>query len=277
MPKSKLLCAFCLLSLLATTRLSVTAGDDGINIHSFGADGGVDYGDEDLKLWELFGPPTEHDYIVIDRDTIRFDFKTMLRAQPLTEKDYKEVAAGLGVDVAAIKAVVEIETGRTHRGFNPDATPVINFDLTVFRSMASRRRIALRNYSKSHNIVFQRPDVGRFGSQQRAQHARLAAAMDIDSVAAIEGTFWGMFQIGGFNWKRCGASSPFEFAEMMGRTERDQLDLFATFLRSSGLLRHLQAKNWTAFARGYNGPSYAKNGYHTRLARAYKKHSVNEC
>lgn len=277
MPKSKLHCILCLLALFASTGLSVTASEDNIDIRSYGRHGGVDYGEEDLKLWELFGPPTEHDYIVIDRDTIRFDFKTLLRAQPLTEKDYEEVAAGLGVDVAAIKAVVEIETGRTRRGFNPDATPVINFDLSVFRSMAARRRIALRNYIKTHGIVFQRPDIKRFGSQQRAQHARLSAAMEIDSVTAIESTFWGMFQIGGFNWKRCGTSSPFEFAEMMGRTERDQLELFAAFLRSSGLLRHLQDKNWKAFARGYNGPSYAKNGYHTRLAKAYKKHRVNEC
>lgn len=278
MPKSKFIYILSLLALFAASGVRLSAGDEGppLDIRSFGDDGLVDYGEQDLNLWELFGPPTEHDYIVIDRDTIRFDFKTALRGQPLTEKDYEDVARELGVDVASIKAVVEIETGKTHRGFNPDATPVINFDLTVFRSMATRRRIPLRNYSKTHSVVFQRPDIRRFGTQQRSQHARLAAAMDIDSVAAIEGTFWGMFQIGGFNWKRCGASSPYEFAEMMGRTERDQLELFASFLKSSGLLRHLQQKNWAAFARGYNGPSYAKNGYHTRLAKAYNKYIVNE-
>lgn len=229
--------------------------------------------DGNLELWELFGPPTARDYIVVDRDTIRFDFETMLRAQPLTEQDYVDVARELGVEVAAIKAVVEIETGRTRRGFNPDATPVINFDLTVFRSIATRRHIPLGRYSKSHSVVFSR---SASGTQQRAQHARLSAAMEIDSIAAIEGTFWGMFQIGGFNWKRCGAKSHYDFMERMWRNEREQLELFAEFLRRSGLLKHLQAKNWTAFARGYNGPSYAANSYHTRLARAYKKYSVNK-
>ena len=139
--------------------------------------------------------------------------------------------------------------------------------------MAARRHIPLGRYSKSHSAVFSR---STSGTQQRAQHARLSAAMEIDSIAAIEGTFWGMFQIGGFNWKRCGAKSHYDFMERMWRNEREQLELFAEFLRRSGLLKHLQAKNWTAFARGYNGPSYAANSYHTRLAKAYKKHSVNK-
>jgi hypothetical protein len=59
----------------------------------------------------------------------------------------------------------------------------------------------------------------------------------------------------------------------MSRSERDQLELFAEFIRSTGLLKHLSNKNWAAFARGYNGPSYASRRYHTRLAQAYAKYS----
>lgn len=81
-----------------------------------------------------------------------------------------------------------------------------------------------------------------------------------------------MFQIGGFNWKKCGAESIDDFVERMSRSERDQLDLFAEFITRAGLLKHLQNKNWAAFARGYNGPSYASRGYHTRMASAYARH-----
>ncbi len=35
----------------------------------------------------------------------------------LTDDDYREVAERLGVEVAAIKAVVDIEAGRAHEGF----------------------------------------------------------------------------------------------------------------------------------------------------------------
>lgn len=190
----------------------------------------------------------------------------------LTEKDYREVADRLGVEVAAIKAIVDIEAGKTHQGFHEPGKPLINFDLTMFRRFARKKGINLGRYSKSHAVVFSRPNARRYGSQQAAQHARLKAARSIDNSTAIQGTFWGMFQIGGFNWKKCGASDINDFVDKMSRSERDQLDLFANFIQSSGLLKYLKAKNWAAFAKGYNGPSYASRGYHTRLAGAYARH-----
>lgn len=187
---------------------------------------------------------------------------------PLTEQDFEEMAQKLGVEVAAIKAVVDIEAGKTHQGFVAPGKPLINFDLTMFRRFATRRGVNLSKYSKSHSIVF----TSSKGSQTRA-HRRLEAAKTINSNAAIEGTFWGMFQIGGFNWKKCGAESLDDFVAKMSRSERDQLDMFAEFITNVGLLKHLQQKNWAAFARGYNGPSYARRGYHTRMASAYARHS----
>lgn len=230
---------------------------------------------DSLSLWALFGPPAPHDYIVFGRDTLRFDFNAAMRGAPLSERDYEDVASRLGVETASIKAIVEIETGRTHRGFNADLTPIVSFSLPVFRTMARRNKINLAPFTATHSLVFEKADIRRYGSQQAVEHARMRRAMDIDTVSAIQATFWGMFQIGGFNWKRCGADSPEDFAERMSRSERDQLDLFAEFLRNSGLLPYLKSKNWTRFARGYNGPSYAANSYHTRLERAYKKFAVN--
>ncbi|MBO5268573.1 MAG: N-acetylmuramidase family protein [Muribaculaceae bacterium] len=171
-----------------------------------------------------------------------------------------------------MKAVVEIEAGKSHRGFWDEGKPIINFDLPVYRKMAARHNINLSKYTKTHPAVFARPNISKYGSQQAAVQARLDQAMDIDSVSAIEGTFWGMFQIGGFNWRQCGTSSPQEFYRLMSRSERDQLDLFAEFISRAGLLPALKKKNWTAFARGYNGPSYAARGYHKRLAAAYNKY-----
>ena len=41
----------------------------------------------------------------------------------LTEEDFEEVAQRLGVEVAAIKAVVEIEAGHSHEGFASPGKP----------------------------------------------------------------------------------------------------------------------------------------------------------
>lgn len=216
-------------------------------------------------------------FAVIDGDTVRVQFmledSAEMRHGPLTEKDFEEVAAELGVEVAAIKAVVEIEAGKAHQGFWNDGKPLINFDLNVFRQMAARNKVSLTAAQKEHPEVFARPNVSKYGSRAAAVQARLDGAMAIDSLSAIEGTFWGMFQIGGFNWKKCGASSPEEFVKLMSRSERDQLEMFAQFITNAGLLPALKRKNWSAFARGYNGPSYAARGYHTRLAAAYRKFS----
>lgn len=190
----------------------------------------------------------------------------------LTEQDYIDIARELNVEVAAIKAIVEIEAGTAHKGFHAPGKPIINFDLSMFRQFAGKNGVKLGNYARSHSEVFSRPNSRRYGSQQAAQHARLEQAMNIDRKTAIQGTFWGMFQLGGFNWKLCGCESIEEFVEKMSRSERDQLELFAKFITNTGLDKYLRAKNWARFARSYNGPGYAARGYHTKMARAYAKY-----
>ena len=191
----------------------------------------------------------------------------------LVEEDFEKAAERLGVEVATIKAVVEVEAGSAHKGFWKDGKPLINFSINQFRTNARKRGVNLSKYTKSHPIVFSGASRQKYGSQQAAVQARLDAARSIHDTAAIEATFWGMFQIGGFNWKLCGLSSPQELAERMSRSESDQLELFINFIENTGLKPKLQAKDWSGFARGYNGPSYLQRGYHTKLARAYAKHN----
>lgn len=216
-------------------------------------------------------PSAGHDECVALADTVAADTAVVVRYERLTESDYEEVAAGLGVEVAAIKSVVLIEAGPGLKGFYQPGMPIINFDLTMFRKYAGRHGVKLSAYRKSHAIVFSSPDVSRYGSRQAAQHARLASAMEIDSVSAIEGTFWGMFQIGGFNWRNCGCESIGEFVERMSLSEREQLDLFAAFITRCGMVKYLKARNWAAFALRYNGPSYKQRGYDAKMAAAYRR------
>ena len=85
------------------------------------------------------------------------------------------------------------------------------------------------------------------------------------------GTFWGMFQIGGFNYKICGCESVDEFVDLMSQSEFAQLELFARLIVNTGMIKDLKAKNWAGFAHRYNGPSYKRRGYHTKMAAAYQK------
>lgn len=204
------------------------------------------------------------------------DMGLSARYTRLTEEDYREVAEWLGVEVAAIKAVVDIEAGKQHKGFWQPGRPLINFDLSMYRKFAPRRKVSLSKARKRCPEIFRRPDVKRHGSYQAAQHARLDAACAIDSVSAWQSTFWGMFQIGGFNWRKCGTSSIEEFVELMSRSERDQLELFASFIKNSGMVEDIKNRKWLRFALKYNGPKARSRGYHTRLVAAYKRHKKAE-
>jgi hypothetical protein len=58
----------------------------------------------------------------------------------------------------------------------------------------------------------------------------------------------------------------------MYKSEDEHLRLFCNFLKSTRLDRFLRAKDWVAFAKGYNGAGFAKNNYHKRLNTAYLKY-----
>ncbi len=193
-------------------------------------------------------------------------------SRKLTEADYKRISEEADIEEAAIKAVVEIESGKTHNGFSPTGKPLLNFDLSLFKKKLAKEGINLNQARKKAPVAFMPPDTKRFGSYSDAQHARFEAARTISEKAAIESTFWGLFQIGGFNWSKCGLDSADEFIELMSRSEQDQLRLFINFLDRNGMLNLIRTKNWSAFAHRYNGPGYKRRGYDRRLAAAYKKY-----
>ncbi len=192
-------------------------------------------------------------------------------SQSLTEKDYQEVAEQLGIEVAAIKAVVEIEAGQAHEGFWVPGKPIINYDMSIVNKYAPKLGVKLSSYRKSHPEIWS-ASRKKYGSQQATEWARFEALRSVNNDLGIYGCFWGMFQIGGFNWKICETKSADEFFELMCRSERDQLNLFAKLITNTDMVKYLKAKNWAGFASRYNGPSYAKRGYHTRMAKAYNKY-----
>lgn len=198
-------------------------------------------------------------------------------AAPSIEKEIEWAAAELGCDPAAIHAVIDIEAGHIHDGFWAPGKPVVYFSFNQFKKFAAKRGINVESQRRAHPALFAKPDKSKHGgSAMKAMQARLDEAMAVDSVAAIQATFWGMMQIAGFNWKLCGASSPQDFCRRMQGDNHTQMQLFINFLRSTHLDEPLRKRNWARFARGYNGPSYASRGYHTRLARAYAKHKANQ-
>lgn len=185
------------------------------------------------------------------------------RYTELSEEDFRIAAEQLGIEVAAIKAVVSIEAGKQMKGFYAPGVPVVNFDQSMYRAHAGR---AVNKAGDKNATV----PAGLSGYALR-EWTQLVNARKRNCEGANMGTFWGMFQIGGFNYKLCGCKSVNEFVEAMSESEFAQLELFVRFISNTDMVKYLKNKNWAGFARRYNGPGYARRGYHTRMAAAYKK------
>jgi len=102
-----------------------------------------------------------------------------------------------------------------------------------------------------------------------AVYAEIEAAYEMRPSAALMATSWGLGQIMGSNFKMTGSASVEEMVRQAMESETNQLHHMIGFIKSAGLLDKLKAKDWAGFAKGYNGPAYAKNAYDTKLAGAY--------
>jgi hypothetical protein len=80
-----------------------------------------------------------------------------------------------------------------------------------------------------------------------------------------------MGQIMGFNHQVAGFKSAAEMVKAMIRGEDQQLAAMAGFLNGNGLTARLINKEWTSFAKIYNGPNYWQNQYDVKLAEQYQR------
>lgn len=180
----------------------------------------------------------------------------------LSEEDFKRAAEALGTAVNVVKAVTAVES--RGEGFLPTGEPVILFERHIFSRETNRR------FDASHPDISNRKP-GGYGSTS-SQHKRLQRAAALDREAALRSASWGLFQIMGFNHEAAGHSTLQGFINAMYRSEGAQLDAFVDFIKADQTMWDaLRSRRWAAFAARYNGPSYAKNQYDTKLAREFSR------
>lgn len=191
--------------------------------------------------------------------------------------DWIEAARKLGCDVAAIRAVAEVEGGGV--GFasvGGKAQPIILFEPHIFwRQLKQRGDDPALHVEGNSDVLYEKWKSRPYPSTQAERYRQLDKAAIINREAALSSASWGRFQVMGFNWQACACSSLQEFINRMYKNDDEQLTLFVNFIRSSGLADDLRRKDWTGFARVYNGPAYAVNGYHQKLKAAYDKYAAS--
>ncbi len=197
------------------------------------------------------------------------DLLKRISSRYLEEADMCAAAADLDVELAAIKAVNEVES--TGAGFIVEK-PKILFEGHVFWKELKKKGIDPESHRKGNeHILYPKwTTVHYFGGL--AEYDRLEQARAVDDEAALRSASWGIFQIMGFNAEELGYRDVYEFVERMNSHEREHLQAFCAYVQKHNLVHALQMKDWRAFARGYNGPGYEKNRYHIKLARAYERY-----
>ena len=188
----------------------------------------------------------------------------MVGSTTLTEDDFKQAAEMLKCEVAAIKAVAEVESRGA--GFMPDGRPTILFERHKFHTFTNGA------FAATHPDI-SRKSAGGYGAGGAHQWDRFTEAAALNNTAAIKSCSWGKFQLMGFNFASCGFATLEDFHAAMLKSESEQLKAFCHFITASGLAGALRNRKWATFARGYNGKNFKINKYDTKLAAAFKKHS----
>lgn len=180
-----------------------------------------------------------------------------------TEAGIARVAKRLKVEVAAVKAVIAVESNGS--GFHPDGRPVILFEAHVFSWETGGR------YNAAYPAISSRTWNRALYKGGISEWQRFYTALQIDPEAAQKACSWGLFQVMGFNWRACGEKSLSGFIHGMYHHEDTHIAMFAEFVESQGMADELRRRDWAGFARQYNGPGYSANSYDTKLAAAYRR------
>ena len=203
---------------------------------------------------------------------------TVFNDKFLSENDLQDFANQYHLELAAVKAVNEIES--LGKGFLIDGRPRILFEGHIFWKELKKRGITPEDFvsDNTKNVLYKNWTKQHYeGGKQEYDRLEKAAGMsDLDAVheAAFASASYGAFQIMGFNYAIVGFPSVDSFVSQMYTHEKAHLAAFGKFCEANNLIQHLQSKNWALFAKGYNGSAYKQNKYDTKLENAYNKYKA---
>lgn len=189
----------------------------------------------------------------------------------LAADDFARAAKAVGCQEAAIRAVVAVEARGT--GWDARNRPVILFEPHVFyRNLVG----AERDEAVRQGLAYKSWRSGNYPNTSDARYAQLDRAMKINAEAGLKACSWGIGQVLGENHRSLGFSTARAMVERCLESEGGQLDVMVAFVVANRLDDDLRRLDWAGFARGYNGPAYAKNAYDVKLASAYRKALANK-
>ncbi|WP_315729782.1 N-acetylmuramidase domain-containing protein [Bradyrhizobium sp. SZCCHNRI2010] len=175
-----------------------------------------------------------------------------------------------GWPASSLLAVVECET--SGKPFEEDnQTPTLLFERHKFYSELQAHQPSKLKSAIAAGLAIQKwspktqyKDEGRSADRL----ALIAKARQIDEEVANRAASWGLGQTMGFNAEHLHYASATEMVAELSRGVAEQVEALCREIKSSKLDCYLVAKDFTSFARGYNGAGFKQNNYDTRMRAA---------
>jgi len=193
------------------------------------------------------------------------------KAKRLDDIDLPKIGRLIGVGEDELHAVLDVET--RGGGFDKQGRPKMLFEPHIFYRELKAHPAALKE-AVNLGLAYRKWGTRKY---PRDSYPRLLKAIalcerfGLSIRFALRSASWGLGQIMGFNHLLAGYPSARAMVLDFLDDEEKHLNAMVEFIRSAGLDDELRRHDWSGFARGYNGPGYAKHGYHKKLAAAFKK------
>ncbi|MGH6762433.1 MAG: N-acetylmuramidase domain-containing protein [Phyllobacterium sp.] len=184
-----------------------------------------------------------------------------------TIREIEAAAIAAAIEPAALLAVAQVESsGHATTIINERPEPLVRFEGHYFDQ---RLKGAQRDEARRLGLASPKAGAVRNPSGQAQRWMLIERAARIDRSAAYESVSWGIGQVMGAHWSWLGYASVDALVAEARRSVGGQIHLMVRFITRSGLADALNAHDWPAFARRYNGPNYRANQYDEKLAAAY--------
>lgn len=197
-------------------------------------------------------------------------------ANRLDDFDLPRIGSTIGVGEDELHAFMDVEAAGS--GFDSLGRPKMLFEPHLFyRNLGPGEK---RNKAVAAGLAY--PSWRR--DYPPESYSRLAKAIAIDEDAALKSASWGLTQILGSNHLAAGYQSPQAMVSSFMADEAEQLEATVRLMSKWGIdddMRELREialagrstlpSDAIAIARVWNGPAFAKNGYHTKIAAAHNR------
>lgn len=200
------------------------------------------------------------------------DFKGS--AVQLEDRDLPRIAAAIGCGEDEVHMLMDVESAGD--GFDKQGRPKMLFEPHIFYSELGPGKD--RDAAVKAGLAYKDWKPGKYPADS---YPRLLEAMKINSSAALKSASWGASQILGRNFEMAGYDSIEDMVNGFCDDEDDHIEAMISFVKEAGidddlrriatLKRPTTPDDCRPIALAYNGKSYAKHGYHTRLAAAHNK------